>query len=232
MPQTKGFKAHIDLKPGARLRYRQPYRLSKFDETRLQFLYEEAEAEGKVEQYGLGETPPAFATPLIVVGKKGSVIGRKVGDVRELNQVTFEYHYPAPEADVVLTEACGKDMHSVLDCAWGFEQIDTDESTSELCSIVTSFGVFKSKTLPQGIKQGPAIYQHLQDDAFENEYKPNGEKLARVFFDDTHAGDNTPEEHVATLRRMLTVARKYNIQYRREKCTFFPRSAFYLLYPW
>ena len=61
----------------------------------------------------------------------------------------------------------------------------------------------------------------MQDDAFDSEYKPNGDKLARVFFDDTHAGDNTPEKHVATLRRILTVARKDNIQYRLEKCLFF-----------
>ena len=121
--------------------------------------------------------------------------------------MTVDFFYLAPEADVALTEAGGKDTHTVLDCVCGFEQIDTDESTSELCSTVTSFCVFKSKKLPQGIKQGLAIYQHLEDDAFDNEYKPNGDKLARVFFDDTHAGDNSPEEHVATLRRILTVAR-------------------------
>ena len=115
------------MKPDARLRYRQPYRLSKFDQTRLQFLYEEAEAEDKVERYGLGETPLAFATPVIMVDKKGSLIGRTVGVFRELNQVTVDYYDPAPEADVVLSEACGKDIHTVLDCVWGFEQIDTDE---------------------------------------------------------------------------------------------------------
>ena len=46
-PRVKDFKAHLDMKPNAQLKYRQPYRLSKFDEARLKFLYEEAEAEGK-----------------------------------------------------------------------------------------------------------------------------------------------------------------------------------------
>ena len=46
-PQVKNFKAHLDMKPDAKLKYRQPYRLSKFDEARLKFLYEEAESEGK-----------------------------------------------------------------------------------------------------------------------------------------------------------------------------------------
>ena len=156
-----------------------------------------------------------------MVDKKGSLIGRKVGDFRELNQQTEDYYYPAPEADTVLSEACGKDFQSIFDCVWGFEQIDNDEETAELCSTVTSFGVYKSKKLPQGIKQGPAIYQHLQDTAFDNEFKPTGEKLCNVFFDDTHTGDYTVEEHVATLTRVLTVARHFNIQYRLTKCYFF-----------
>ena len=42
------FIINIDLKPNAQVKYRQPYHLSKFDATRLAYLYEEAEAEGKV----------------------------------------------------------------------------------------------------------------------------------------------------------------------------------------
>ena len=115
-PQVKGFKAHLDMKPSAALKYRQPYRLSKFDEARLKFLYEEAEAEGKVERYGLGERPLVFATPVIMVDKKGSLIGRRVGDFRELNLNTEDYYYPAPDAEAVLQDACGKECQTTLDC--------------------------------------------------------------------------------------------------------------------
>ena len=57
-PSITGFKARIDLKPDANVKYRQPRRLSKFDETRLSYLYEESEKEGKVERFELGETSP------------------------------------------------------------------------------------------------------------------------------------------------------------------------------
>ena len=70
---------------------RQPHRLSKFDETRLKFLYGEAEAEGKVVRYGLGETPPSICTPVFVVDKKGSLIVCKVGDFKMLNTITQDY---------------------------------------------------------------------------------------------------------------------------------------------
>ena len=208
--------------------FRQPYRLSKYDETRLSYLYEEAEREGKAERYDLGAKPPPVCTPVFVVDKKGSLIGRKVGDFRLLNQVTEDYYYPAPEADSVLMEACGKRYHSLFDCVWGFEQIDVDDKSAELLSTLTPLGIFKSRKLPMGVKQGPPIYQHMQDNAFCNEYKPNGDKLCSVFFDDTHSSDDTVEEHIATLEHILTVARRYNIQYRLAKCTFFQASVLLL----
>ena len=220
-PSVKGFKAHIDLKPDAAVKYRQPYHLSQFDQTRLAFLYEEAEHEGRVERYELGMTPPRVCTPVFVVDKKGSLIGRKVGDFTMFNKVTEDYYYPAPEADRVLMDACGKSFHSLFDCVWGFEQIDTDDYTAEITSTVTPFGVFKSKKLPMGVKQGPAIYQHMQDTAFSYEYKADGERLCSVFFDDTHIADHSLEQHIESVTRVLTVARKYNIQYRLAKCEFF-----------
>ena len=115
-----------------------------------------------------------------------------------------------------------------MDCVWGFSQLEVDEPTSKLLSIITPFGIYKTKKLPMGVKQGPGIYQHMQDNAFGCEYKPNGEPLCRVFFDDTHAADNTVEEHFQTLEHVLTIARKYNIQYRLSKCTFFQKEVLLL----
>ena len=115
-PTVKGFKANIRLKPDAVIRFRQPYHLSKFDETRLSYLYKEAEKEGKVEMFQLGEQPPPMATPTFMVDKKGSSIGRRVGDYTMLNKATEDYYHPPLEADQVLMNACGKAFHTVLDC--------------------------------------------------------------------------------------------------------------------
>ena len=144
------------------------------------------------------------------------------------NKVSEDYYYPAPEADQVLMDACGKEYHSLFDCVWGFEQIDVDDETAELLSVITPFGTYRSKKLPMGVKQGPGIYQHMQDHAFSCEHKPNGEPLCRVFFDDTHTADDTVEEHFKSLEHVLTVARRYNIQYRLKKCEFFKREVLLL----
>ena len=95
---------------------RQPYHLSKFDQTRLSYLMEEAEKEGKAERYQLGEQPPRVCTPVLLVDKKESLIGRKVGDFTTFYNVSENYYYPAPEADQVLMDACGKLYHSLFDC--------------------------------------------------------------------------------------------------------------------
>ena len=219
--RVKGFKASIKLKPDAKVPFRQPYHLSRYDQTRLAYHYEEAEAEGKVEKYKLGEQPPSICTPVFLVDKKGSLLGRRVGAFTLFNKVSEDYYYPAPEADDVLMRACGKEYHSVFDCVWGFSQLDVDDETAENLSTITPFGVFKTKRLPEGVKQGPSIYQHLQDTALGSEYKQSGEKLCDVFFDDIHIADMTIEEHVTSLIQVLTIARKYNIQYRLRKCTFF-----------
>lgn len=71
-----------------------------------------------------------------------------------------------------------------------------------------------------GVKQGPPIYQHMQDNAFQHEFKPNGDKLCNVFFDDTHAADHVIEAHIETLGHTLTVARHFCIQYRLTKGLF------------
>ena len=118
-----------------------------------------------------------MVTPVFMVDKKGSAIGRRVGDYTGLNKVTEDYYHPPPEADQVLMNACGKSFHTVFDCVWGFSQIDTDDATSELLATITPFGVYKAKKLPEGVKQGPAIYQHMQDSALGSEFKPNGDKL-------------------------------------------------------
>ena len=70
--------------------------------------------------------------------------------------------------------------HDLIVC-WGFAQLDTDEETSRLLSTITPFGVFKSKKLPEGVKQGPAIYQHMQDNAIGSEFKPSGDIFATFY---------------------------------------------------
>lgn len=219
-PSIKGYKAHIEVKPGFTFKQRQPYSLSRFDEARLAFLIEEEESEGKIRRLSPNDPPPPCVTPVFVVDKKGSLIGRKVGAYQYLNEGTVDYYHPAPDADRVFGKATGREFHTLLDCVWGFSGLDVDEETSLVLAIITHVGVFATSKLTYGPKQGPAIYQSVQEDVLRDEYKPNGENLVEIFVDDTYVGDDTLEEHFASLIQLLRRARTAGIQYRMTKCNF------------
>ena len=51
-------------------------------------------------------------------------------------------------------------------------------------------------------------------------YKPNGEKLADVLFDDSHVADDNLSSHLASLCQLLQCARRNNNQYRSSKSKF------------
>ena len=220
-PEIKGFKASIAPKRDAVFKAGQPYRLSRFDEARLSFLVEEEVVEGKLEPLGPNDPVPPMVTPTFVVDKKGSLIGRRVGDFRELNQNTEEYYYPAPDAEAILNRATGQQFHSTLDCVWGFSGLACDEDTSLLLSVITPAGVFKTKKLPFGPRQGPAIYQSVQERIFGSAFKTCGDPLVDIFVDDSHVGDADEESHFASLIQLLKLARQHGLQYRLSKCVFF-----------
>lgn len=141
------------MKPGKTAKYHQPYRLIKFDETRLLYLCEEAEHQEKVERHEFGNRSHPVCSPVFVVNKKDLSYRTESWGFILFNQVTEGYYIPAPEADKALSEACVYETHSLLDCVCGFEQIDCDDETSGLCSTITPFGVFSTKKSAMGVKQ-------------------------------------------------------------------------------
>ena len=96
------------------IRTKQPYTLSKFVQARLAYLIEEEEADGKLVPLVARESPP-LVTPTIVVDKKGSLIGRRVGAYMEWNNASEDYFYPAPDAEACLMRATGREYHSTMD---------------------------------------------------------------------------------------------------------------------
>ena len=217
-PSIRGYKAHIDLKPGAPLKKtQQPYSLSKFDQARIAYHIEEQVNEGKIRRLGPDEKPPCVV-PVFMVDKKGSLLGRMVGAYQYLNPHTEDYFHPAPDASAIFSEACGHTTHSTLDCVWGFSGVDTDDETALLLSIICHLGVYAQQKVPFGPKQGPPLYQAIQDDIFGAERKPDGSKLAHIFVDDTYIGDGDLESHILSLKQLLERARKSGVQYRLTKC--------------
>ena len=73
-----------------------------------------------------------------------------------------------------------------------------------------------------GVKQSPVTCQLMQDHAFQCKCIPDGDCLSlSFFFGDTRMGDHSIEERFQTVTAVLTIARKFSIQYCLPKCSLF-----------
>ena len=87
-PRIINFQAHIELKPDQQIPKRQPYSVSKYDEARTNFLLEDEEADGKIELQEIGKRPPPLVVPTFIVERKGSLIGRRLGNYTLFSKVS------------------------------------------------------------------------------------------------------------------------------------------------
>ena len=154
-PRISNFQARIELKSDAVPRVQQPFRLSTYDQTRLEF-HEDCEVEdGKAEWLAPG-VAGQWGSPSFVVDQTGKgLLGRPVRDYRYPNSQTKDNPWPSPDAIGVLQRAQRGSLHSTLDCIWGFTQIEIDASTAELLQLVCRRGILRPKVLLFGAKQGP-----------------------------------------------------------------------------
>ena len=212
-PQIKNFKADIVPKEGSRPSVRRPFRLSEYDEARLEYRCQEFERSGQ-----LYRVPPQeageWASPAFIVDKVGDILGRLVTDYEGPNRETEDHPGVPADADEVLRRAAHKRYHTVMDMVWGFSQIELSERAQKILTIVTRSGLRRWKYLPMGPKQGPGICQGFNDHAFGDLEETS------IFVDDFHTGSATFEDHVAAMEKLLTRGREHGVQWRLSKCFF------------
>ena len=135
-PQVEGFVADVKLIPGAQPRVTQPFPLSKYDQLRLEYHEDMEVAEGKAYWAPPGEAHE-WGSPSFVVDQEGKgLLGRPVRDYRWPNSQTLDAGWPSPQADQVLAAAQKGQVHTMLDCIWGFTQIPLTEAASRIHALV------------------------------------------------------------------------------------------------
>ena len=146
-PRVEGFVAKIHPVPDAVGRCQQPFRLSEYDQARLELAEDIEVAEGKAVWAEPGQAF-TFCSPSFVVDQDGKgLLGRCVRDYRFMNSQTCDTAWPAADAELCLSRAQAGWFHSSLDCVWGFTQLPVDEETSKLLALVTRRGILLPKVL-------------------------------------------------------------------------------------
>jgi hypothetical protein len=94
-----------------------------------------------------------WASPVLLVPKKGTTQMRMCIDYRKLNEVTKKEIYAFPRIDDVLDSLGGKMWFTTLDLASGYFQIPMDEDSKEKTAFITYEGQYQYSKCTQYISK-------------------------------------------------------------------------------
>ena len=115
------------------------------------------------------------------------------------------------------------DTFSVIDLASAFNQLFLDDKSSELLTINTRKGLFRSKRLCFGVKTATAQFQRVMDTIL------SGIKGVMVRVDDILvATSGGVPSHLEILKQVFHRLAKHNVRLNGPKCQFFEAKVKYM----
>ncbi|PNX57945.1 gag-pol polyprotein [Trifolium pratense] len=81
---------------------------------------------------------------------------------------------------------------------------------------MTESGNYYYNVMPFGLKNAGATYQRMMNKVFNNEI----EDMLEVYMDDMIVKSEEEVDHTTHLKKVFDQARKYNMRFNPEKCTF------------
>ena len=156
----------------------------------------------------------AWGCPTFIVPKKdGSA--RFVTDFRKLNQAILRKPYPLPNIAQIVQRREGFTYLTKLDMNMGYYHFVLDEESSALCVIVTPWGKFRYKRLPQGCCISSDIFQATMAQLFAHINE------VEVFIDDIGIfTKGSFEDHLKIVGKVLQILSNNGFQVNAKKSSF------------
>ena len=208
------FKLTVDL-----IKINSPlYPLTLPEEAALDAWIDELEPKGWI----VKETSPVCA-PLLFVEKSDGTL-RPCVDYGLLNNVTVPDPYPTPLEPQIARYVEHAKVFSKLDCMNAFNQVRIKEGQEWLTAFRCRRGVYQFRVMPFGLKNAPACFQRLIDEAL-------GDLLgtcAVAYADDILVFSPDEDSHRQHLALVLERMLKFNLTIKLSKCAFFQKSVSFL----
>ena len=211
----------IETVPGTVPVCKYPYRLAPHMREAMDKILKDQVDKGLIEE----STEGAWASPALLV-KKSNGDFRLVIDYRGLNSSLIPQNLRIPRIDEVF-DTIGENQpqfFSVLDCTQGFHQVPLEESSRGKTAFITPMGKYHYKTMPQGMRNSPVVFQSLMDLVLRGIQF----KYVMVYIDDICIFSSSFDQHLVHLREVFSRLRKANLKLHPKKCKFAVQEVNYL----
>ena len=217
LPCTNLTEHQIVLKNGKIINLRS----HKLPEKHRQFALEETE---KLLKKGIiRESQSPYNSPLWIVPKKGNKL-RMVIDYRKINEDTDQDAYPLPMIDDILDHLGKAKFFSAFDLSAGFHQIPMKEEDKKYTAFSTTQGHFEYNRMPFGLKNAPATFQRMMDNAFRGLI---GTKCF-AYIDDIVIFGSSIQEHNENLVAVMERIYQLGLRLEPKKCEYLKPELEYL----
>ncbi|CAJ2632149.1 unnamed protein product [Trifolium pratense] len=160
----------------------------------------------------------------VVLVKKSNGKWRMCCDYTDLNRACPKDSYPLPCIDRLVDNSSGFKLLSFMDAYSGYNQIPMAVADREKTAFMTESGNYYYNVMPFGLKNAGATYQRMMNKVFRGQI---GDML-EVYMDDMIVKSPEELDHVVHLRKVFEQARRYNMRFNPEKCTFGVRAGKFL----
>ncbi|GAU46466.1 hypothetical protein TSUD_402330 [Trifolium subterraneum] len=132
--------------------------------------------------------------------------------------------YPLPCIDRLVDNSSGFKLLSFLDAYSGYNQIPMVVADRTKTTFMTDSGNYYYNVMPFGLKNAGATYQRMMNKVFRGEI---GDML-ELYMDDMIVKSHEEVDHTIHLQKIFEQARKVNMRFNPEKCTFGIRAGKFL----
>jgi len=164
LPVIKGFRARIELKEGANLKFcrARPVPLSLEEPV--------AKELNRLQQIGIitpVEGGASCASPVVWVRKPDGTLRMCVDYSTHLNDNVKTDSYPTPCVERLLAKMKNAHKFAKLDLTSAYWQIELDDASRDVSVINTTKGLFYVNRLQMGLKNASAIFQKIMESNLE-----------------------------------------------------------------
>ena len=165
-----------------------------------------------------------WAAPTFIIPKKDGKV-RFISDFRELNKRLIRTPYPIPNIQEMMLNLDGFQYATALDLNMGYYHVRLDPDSRKLCTIILPFGKFEYQRLPQGLCNGPDVFQEKMMELFD------GIEYVRAYIDDLLVLTKSDyKDHLEKLRIVLQRLREAGLKVNVTKSYFARGELEYLGY--